>query len=205
MNFQPISNNIEDYLKSSYYIDYENQSIIDKANEITTNCKNNIEVIESIYHFVRDDVRHSWDNQDEIVTIKASDVLNFKTGICYAKSHLLCAMLRYKGIPTGLCYQRLTLSDKDDSLGYCIHGLNAVYLKHKHINKWFRLDARGNKQGVNADFFIDKEQLAFPIRSQFNEIDYPQIYFKPHPLIIQTLESSSNAINMCMNSLPDRL
>jgi len=203
MNLQPISNNIEDYLKSSYYIDYENQSIIDKANEITINCKNNIEIIKSIYHFVRDDVHHSWDSQDEIVTIKASDVLKYETGICYAKSHLLCAMLRYKGIPTGLCYQRLTLSDNDDSLGYCIHGLNAVYLKN--FNKWVRIDARGNKQGVNANFSIDVETLAFSIRSQFDEVDYPQIYFEPHRLIIQTLENSSNALNMCMNLLPDRL
>lgn len=46
------------------------------------------------------------------------------------------------GIPAGICYQRLTLGDTPES-GYCIHALNAVYMKR--LDRWIRLDARGNK------------------------------------------------------------
>jgi transglutaminase-like putative cysteine protease len=61
------------------------------------------------------------------VTCKASDVLIHGTGYCYAKSHLLVALLRANGIPAGLCYQRLTI--ENDGPSYCLRGLNAVYLE----------------------------------------------------------------------------
>ena len=97
----------------------------------------------------------SWDIQSSRVTCKASDVLYYKEGICYAKANLLAALLRSQGIPTGFCYQRLMLFDTPDK-GYCIHALNAVYLAS--INRWIRLDARGNKPGVKAEFSILHEQ-----------------------------------------------
>ena len=46
-----------------------------------------------------------------------------KEGICYAKSHLLAAILRANLFPTGFCYQRLVLDDKTDSR-FVLHGLN---------------------------------------------------------------------------------
>ncbi len=45
---------------------------------------------------VRDNIHHSRDYKDEITTYKASDVLKYKTGWCYAKSHLWAALLRAK-------------------------------------------------------------------------------------------------------------
>lgn len=50
-------------------------------------------------------------------------------------------------VPAGISYQRLTLYDKSED-GFCIHALNTVYLRE--FNKWIRLDARGNKEGINA-------------------------------------------------------
>jgi len=43
--------------------------------------------------------------QRDVVTCSASEVLREGTGICFAKSHLLAALLRAVGIPAGLCYQ----------------------------------------------------------------------------------------------------
>ena len=51
-----------------------------------------------------------------------------------------------------------------------IHTLNTVYIKD--LNKWIRLDARGNKENVNAQFSLDEECLAYSIRSELGEIDY---------------------------------
>ena len=56
------------------------------------------------------------------------------------------------------------------SEGYMIHALNTVYLKD--FNKWIRLDARGNKENINAYFSLDEEHLAYTVRSELGEIDY---------------------------------
>lgn len=94
-------------------------------------------------------------------------MLENKTGICWTKSCLLAALLRANQIPSGISYQLLTRAD-DDSEDYLIHALNTVYLKD--FNKWIGLDARGNKENINAFFCLDDEHLAYSIRSEFCEI-----------------------------------
>jgi len=137
-----------------------------------------VEFVKKAYEFVRDEISHSWDIQSSRITCKASETLFFREGICYAKSNLMCALLRSKGIPTGFCYQRLTIGDTPDT-GYCIHALNAVYLKS--LGRWVRLDARGNKVGISAEFSINEEKLAFSLREEYNEVDYSEIYKQPNP------------------------
>jgi hypothetical protein len=51
------------------------------------------------FEWVRDEIRHSYDYQMNPVTCRASDVLEYKTGYCFAKSHLLAALLRANQIP----------------------------------------------------------------------------------------------------------
>ena len=64
----------------------------------------------------------------------------------------------------------LTRADEDASEGYIIHALNTVFISG--LNKWIRLDARGNKENVHADFSLEEERLAFPVRSHLGEIDF---------------------------------
>jgi len=63
-------------------------------------------------------------------------------------------------------------------------------------------DARGNKIGVNAQFSIDEEKLAFPVNEALVEVDYPVIYAIPHEKTIAVLQSSTNAMEMCLHHLP---
>jgi transglutaminase-like putative cysteine protease len=137
------------------------------------------------YEFVRDEIHHSGDIDSDRVTKSASEVLEYQEGICIAKSLLLAALLRCGGISTGFCYQRLTKYDTPDT-GYIVHGLNAVYLSCE--KKWMRLDARGNKENVDAQFSIHEEKIAFPVRAEYGEVDYPIIYAKPHHLVMNALE-----------------
>ena len=51
-----------------------------------------------------------------------------------------------------------------------IHALNTLHIKD--LNKWIRLDARGNKENINAYFSLDEEHIAYSIRSELGEIDY---------------------------------
>ena len=159
----------EEYLAETKTIDFGNPIIQEKVSELKVGTSSTIEYIERTYEFVRDEIPHSWDVKSAIVSRKASEVLENKTGICWTKSCLLAALLRANGIPAGISYQLLTRAD-DDSEGYIIHVFNTVYLEEQ--NKWIRLDARGNKENVHAEFSIEEEQLAFPVRSEFGEVDY---------------------------------
>jgi len=78
-----------------------------------------------------------------------------------------------------------------------LHGLNAIYLKDYG---WYKVDARGNKDGVNAQFNPPIEKLAFEI--QKNEFNLPNIYHKPLDIIIQTLEQYKSYDEM-INNFPD--
>lgn len=161
-----------------------------------------VERARRVFHFVRDEVHHSWDIQGRRVTRTALDVLAYREGICYAKSHLAAALLRCAGVPTGICYQRLTLMD-DDSQGYAVHALNTVYLQS--LERWIRFDARGNKPGVNAQFSLDREQLAFRIRPEYDEVDYLVNHSEPHPAIVETLVQNDDAMTMYLKGLPAAL
>ncbi len=161
-----------------------------------------VDAAREVFRFVRDDVAHSWDVQGHRVTRSAVDVLAYREGICYAKSHLVAALLRRAGIPSGICYQRLTLFD-DASGGHAVHALNTVYLGS--LDRWIRIDARGNKPGVDAQFAVDEERLAFAIRPEQGEIDYRRNHAAPHPEIIRTLEANDDVLVMYRERLPAAL
>jgi transglutaminase-like putative cysteine protease len=192
----------DDYLLELDEVNYSNPIIGAKVNELFNHSQTEIEKAKIAFEFVRDEISHTWDIQGKRVTCNASDVLVYKEGICYAKSNLLASLLRSQGIPTGFCYQRLMLFDTPEK-GYCIHALNAVFLKS--LNKWVRLDARGNKKGIDAQFSINEEKLAFSTHKEFNEKDYLVIYVKPHPKTIAVLKEHNDALEMYKHHLPESL
>lgn len=65
------------------------------------------------------------------------------------------------------------------------HGLNGVFVRE--LQRWIRLDARGNKNGVDAQFSLEKERLAFSIRSESGEYDGLVVYPKPGKNIVKAL------------------
>ncbi|MBW5446086.1 transglutaminase [Cohnella sp. CFH 77786] len=196
------TDSMQDYLAPTEEVDFLHPSIREKADEIFARSSDEIDFIRNAFEFVRDHVAHSWDLQSSRVTCKASDVLQYREGICYAKSNLLCGILRSRGIPAGFCYQKLTLGDTPDT-GYCIHALNAVYIPS--LGRWIRLDARGNKPGIDARFSLEEEKLAFPVRPEYEERDYPVIYHLPNPGTIETLKRHTDCITMYRQGLPAEL
>lgn len=189
------SNNVRDYLEKSDVIDYDHKLIVAKCRELDKDMKeiNEISLIKKIYEFVRDNIGHSGDTGAQEVTCKASEVLEFGHGICCAKSHLLAAMLRYFGIPAGFCYQKLC-SGQEGIDRKVLHGLNAVYLKD--LDKWVRLDARGNKPGVDAQFSIYEEKIAWPANKEYGEEDHPVIFKEPNPTVVEILKKSNDRREM---------
>jgi len=194
-------NDIKLYLESSSIINFENQSIIEISTLLSGELNNEVDIIKKVYHYVRDEIKHSADISGHIVTCTASEVLKQKQGLCIAKSHLLAAILRYLEIPTGFCYQRLYYNIGETKY-VGLHGLNAVFLSAS--KKWIRIDARGNKSSVNAEFSIDREQLAYTPQPIIGEVDYPTIFAEPNKAVINVLKKYTNTIDV-MKNLPSKL
>ena len=186
-------NAMEEYLMETPSIDYMNPLIQDKVQELRSQSEDERDYLKRCYIFVRDEISHSWDIKTDAVSRTASEVLENKTGICWTKSCLLAALLRANQIPSGISYQLLTRAD-DDSEGYMIHALNTVYLKD--FNKWIRLDARGNKENVNARFSLDEEYLAYSIRSELGEIDYQDNHADLDERLVNILIQSENILEI---------
>lgn len=182
------SDNLQDYLKKSEVIDYDHKLIVDKCLELKEGTNDEIGLIKKVYEFVRDEIHHSGDIGEMSVTCKASEVLESGHGICCAKAHLFAAMLRYFGIPAGFCYQKLS-SSQDVNTKF-LHGLNAVYLKD--LDKWIRLDARGNKPGRDAQFSICEEKISRAVNKELGEEDSPVIFTEPNPTVVEILKKSKD-------------
>ena len=180
------SEDINEYLKCDEVIDFYYNDVSKLADQLYSESESETEFVKMAYEYVRDMISHSADISADTVTCSASEVLKAGHGICFAKSHLLAAILRSKSVPAGFCYQKLILDDETAPV-LIYHGLNGVYLRE--YGKWIRLDARGNKPGVNAQFSIDSEMLAFPIRPEKGEVDVPVIYADPDTEIVKTLQS----------------
>lgn len=197
IQLNPLSDHTS-YLTSSDVIDWQHPDVSAKARELTKGMQSTEEKTKACFTFVRDEIRHSLDYKLSIITCKASEVLEHTSGYCYAKSHLLAALLRANQIPAGLCYQRLTIDN--DEPPFCLHGLNAVFLKDYG---WYRVDARGNKAGVSAEFTPPLEHLAFPVKHP-GEADFPDIHVQPLDQIVKGLANATDVAWLADN-LPDRL
>lgn len=179
---------LQPYLAETPIINFRHPAITAVAADLMQNYSDDTARTKAAFEFVRDKISHSFDINAEAVTCVASDVLEAGHGICYAKSHLLAAILRAMGIPAGICYQLFIGEGAESKM--CLHALNAAYLSS--ANRFIRFDARGNKLGVDAQFSLEKEQLAFPLNEQLGEKDYPEIYAEPLPNIIDALKNSKN-------------
>jgi transglutaminase-like putative cysteine protease len=107
----------------------------------------------------------------------------------------LAALLRVAGIPSGLCYQLLRYNTPSDPL--IVHGLNGVYLKD--IGRWVRVDPRGNKVGVNAQFCIEHEQLAFTPNQAYGEFTCRKIFVEPLPNTLACLKRCKTVTDLLAN------
>lgn len=185
------------YLDECEVLDFSHPTVRALGRVLREGAGSDVELARAAFTHVRDEVAHSWDVQDPRVTVSASEVVSEGVGLCFAKSHLLVALIRAQGIPAGLCYQRLT----DDGTSFMLHGLVAVHLE----GAWHRLDPRGNKDGVDAQFSLDGERLAWPVREEIGERDYPVVLTEPSDVVVAALRRTSDVLELCRGGLPSEL
>lgn len=196
MQLIPETTDIKAYFQISEVIDWQHAGVLEQAKQIADGQPSQVNIARQCYLWVRDHIKHSWDFQLNPVTCKASDVLRYQTGYCYAKSHLLAALLRANHIPAGFCYQRLSL--EGGGAPYCLHGLNAVYLEDFG---WYRIDPRGNNKQVHAEFTPPQECLAFK-QPEDLEKDFNRVFVEPIMAVVSALNQYSNTQDLYQH-LPD--
>lgn len=170
------------YLAASDVIDYRHPAILDLARSLRGETPE--ASAKRCFDWVRDRIEHSFDFCRDEVTLTASQALAVGTGLCTAKSHLLVALLRANGVPSGFCYQRLTLNGPNPP--HCTHGFVAVWLEG---SGWYRCDARGNsKPGIACQFTPGVENLAYPVQYE-GECIHPQVWAQPWPSLVDAMRA----------------
>lgn len=187
---------IADFLRRTDVIDWGHPAVTEQARALAAGRDGVAAIAKACFEWVRDEVAHSRDFQRNPVTWRASDVLLYRTGYCYAKSHLLAALLRANGISSGFCYQRLSVGDSGPP--YSLHGFNAIELPGVG---WYRVDARGNRPGIDAQFTPPVERLAFVLQSA-EEVEFANVLAEPLDCVVDSLRRSSTWEETLTN-LPD--
>jgi hypothetical protein len=80
---------------------------------------------------------------------------------------------------------------------YCLHGLNWIYIKK---SGWYRVDVRGNKKGVDAQFMPPYEQLAFALGEY--EFDLNDNLAEPLDVVVEALKKNKSYEEM-IGHFPD--
>lgn len=187
------TDDLQKYLQPTKYINSDNNDIAAIVQKFKKDT-DEITLIRRLYEYVRDEIKHTCDIHASGVSRTALDVLKNGHGVCYAQAHLLAALLRNAGIPAGICYQELCLDDPEEenpNLRIVLHAVNTAYIAS--LGKWIRMDARGNKPGVNAHFMVEGEQLAFKVHSEYGEKDGFYNYYETPDVITQYLERCQTA------------
>jgi transglutaminase-like putative cysteine protease len=167
---------VDPFLRETSIIDFGDPRVRALAAELRTGDP--VETARRSYEWVRDRIVHTNERPSDAITCSASEVLREGTGFCYAKSHLLAALLRANGIPAALAYQRLRSGE-----GFALHGLVACQVPG---TGWYLCDPRGNKPGIDAQFTPPEERLAF---SGPDVVRVPGVFADPLPAVVEALRT----------------
>ena len=142
---------VDPWLQSTDILDHVHPHV--RAQALALRAEEEAETARCAFDWVRDRIRHAVDFGIDTVACSASEALAARAGLCFAKSHLLVALLRACGLPAGLAYQRVRFGER-----FVLHGLVGVCLP---TTGWYLCDPRGNKPGIDARFTPPVERLAF--------------------------------------------
>ena len=141
---------MEDYLRPTETLDWDSRSVNTKAEELTQGKDGDLEVVKTLFYFVRDQIPYRlFQGLADIDFFKASKTLGRGYGFCIPKAVLLASLLRASDIPSRLHFadlvNHLLPPGSKEYLGTDImvyHGYVEVFLK----NKWIKLNPAFNRE-----------------------------------------------------------
>lgn len=180
------------YLAPTEFIDFEDETVSSLAVELSQQSSDKVDYAKRAFEYVRDSVSHAYDVQLHVPAARASEVLRAGGSICWGKANLLAALLRAQGVPSGISYQILTQGETSEA-GYMVHALNTAFIDGRG---WIRLDARGNKEGIDAQFSLDCEKLAYDMRTEAGEIDFHNNLPDADPVLMALIGESDDILQV---------
>ena len=82
-----------------------------------------------------------------------------------------------------------------------VDALNTVYVDDEV--GWTRVDARGNKEGVDAQFSLEGETLAFAVRPECGERDFRDNHVDADPDLMRLIMESDDIIAVSAEAFLD--
>lgn len=141
---------MEIYLRPTYAIDSDHESIVAAAERLTRGCFNDRDKAVALFYFVRDSIHY---NVFMISVFKedfrASRVLEWGKGYCVQKAVLLTALGRAAGIPSRMAFAKITNHRVPDHVRERLgvntfprHGYNQFFLNGRWVSAAATFDKR---------------------------------------------------------------
>jgi transglutaminase-like putative cysteine protease len=131
---------MDKFLKTTYFLDYNEPSIMQKTLALTENISDEKKKAVKLFYFVRDSIKYNpyspWDKKEYY---KSSVILKRGYGYCIQKAVLLCSMLRCANIPSKLIFVDIKNYKAPEKLTklfgntYHFHGYCGIYLDSKWL------------------------------------------------------------------------
>ncbi len=186
------------YLEDTIVIDWQTPKVFEKARALGAHAAGEFQRIRAAFIFVRDEVDDSLLGGDDVLTCNASHVLREGTGLSYAKSHLLAALLRARGTPAGFGYQRLC--DAETRSGFALHGFVGAWLGEGE--EWVALDPCAESVEL-ADDFLARPPL-FARVPDAEESTFPSLFARPLKHVLDLLDRGDSLARV-RRYLPDAI
>jgi len=149
----------EDYLKPTYFYDFNHKPVYNKAFEIINGLDTVKEKAIALFYWVRDEIKYNMSTYNPSVKMnfRASVTLRRKNGFCVSKSILLSTFARAVGIPARIHLCDL-INHKVSQKVIDFMGTNVMYYhgySEFFINKkWLKLTPSFDKQtAIKGNFF----------------------------------------------------
>ncbi|MGI6083886.1 MAG: transglutaminase-like domain-containing protein [Acetivibrionales bacterium] len=195
----PDKSDIGDYLENSDIIDSDHPLVAQIAEQLTNGHKDNLSKARVIYKFTRDHIFNSFDINATSVTITASEVLDKGHGVCFARAHLLAALMRASGIPAGFCYQIRYYNDLERLVA---HGFNGVYIQE--LDNWVRIDASMHVDADDWNFDPFKDSTVRSVQEDIGESDDYIVYHSPSKKLLKAMYVS-DTLEEFINLIPSEI
>ena len=103
-----LNSQLDRYLKATSIVDCNNPLIIEKAENLCKDKRDDIRKAIALFYFVRDEIKYNiYTKKSSSENFQASTTLLKKEGYCVQKAVLLASLARSIGIPAGIGFARI--------------------------------------------------------------------------------------------------
>jgi transglutaminase-like putative cysteine protease len=133
--------NLQNYLNPTFFLDFDTPEVAEFATATCTGCNSLTEKAIALYYAVRDQILYNpYDLKYSRTAMKASAILQKRSGYCVSKAVLLAAAARQQKIPSRLGFgdvtNHLSTARLHEAMGtdlFIYHGYTELYLGDKWV------------------------------------------------------------------------